>query len=251
MNVIDIRPGGSGRTPAPCGVVRPADRKDPAVTGAMPAGWRTVAKLLGRIGTITHISCFDRLVAEAADSGSVEREYLHLLARGADQLAGMRDLLGVDPVRVMARCGEVRWQPAGLGSVTKVFLEMASGVHVQYHGSLASGQDQHELWVDGARGVLRADAHLVWFRKAGWPLFVPIAPSLGPRADRSSSLATKAAARRERLPAIERGGAADGVGGDRWPLAIAAAVMRADRTGRPVAITAPVETPSSADGSAA
>ena len=76
---------------------------------------------------------------------------------------------------------------------------MASGVHVQYHGSLASDRDRHELWIDGERGALRTDGYLVWFRRKGWPRFAPVAVSFRGLADAASSPAARAAARRERL----------------------------------------------------
>jgi predicted dehydrogenase len=205
-----------------------------AVAGAVPACARTVRRLLraGRIGTVIHVSCIDRSASRSLDAAGPE--YVQLLAYGADHLAWIRDLLGVEPVKVLARCGRVPWRPEQHGSLTEAFLEMANGVHVQYHGSLASNLDHHQLWIDGERGVLRTDGRLVWFRKAGWPRFVPVAGSLGRRADSSSSPAARAAARLERLASIRRGTATVASRDDRLPLALAEAVMRADRSGRPV-----------------
>lgn len=188
----------------------------------------------GRIGTVTHVTCIDRSASASESLGAASPEYVQLLAYGADHLAWIRDLLGVEPVRVLARCGRVPWRPEQHGSLTEAFLEMASGVHVQYHGSLASNRDHHELWIDGERGVLRTDGRLVWFRKAGWPRFVPVAGSLGRRADPSTSPAARAAARHQQLGAVQHGAAPAASGDDRWPLALAEAVMRADRSGRPV-----------------
>jgi predicted dehydrogenase len=203
----------------------------------------------GRIGTITHVSCVDRRARGVERLGSAPVDYVQLLAYGADHLAWIRDLLGVDPVRVMARCGRVPWQPAPHGSLTEAFLAMASGVHVQYHGSVAGNRDHHELWVDGERGVLRTDGWLVWFRKTGWPRFVPVAASFRGRTD-ASSPAGRVAARRERLE--RRDPVADVAGHDRWPLAMAEAVMRADRLGRLVAVVEPAAaTPTAVDGSTA
>jgi hypothetical protein len=208
------------------------------VAGAPPAHAQITARLLraGWIGTVTHVSCVDRRARGVECLGAGEIDYVQLLAYGADHLASIRDLLEVEPVWVMARCGRVPWQVERHGSLTEAFLEMASGVHVQYHGSLASNRDHHELWVDGERGVLRTDGRLVWFRKAGRPLFVPVAGSLQRWVDASSPVA-RAAARRERLGAVERGEALFAVGDDDlWPLAMADAVIRADRSGRPVAV---------------
>ena len=79
---------------------------DGAVTmaGTPPAHVRTMARLLraDRIGTVTHVSCVDRRAQVVEPSPSVQVEYLQLLSYGADHLAWIRDLLGVDPVRVMA-----------------------------------------------------------------------------------------------------------------------------------------------------
>jgi hypothetical protein len=220
------------------GAAHRVGRRVVIMAGAPPAHAHIMARLLraGRIGTITHVSCVDRRARGVERVGAGEIDYVQLLAYGADHLAWIRDLLGVDPVRIMARCGRVPWQSKPHGALTEAFLEMASGVHVQYHGSLVANRDHHELWIDGERGVLRTDGRLVWFRKAGWPLFVPVAASRRRWADASSAVAS-AAARRERLGAVERGDAPAAVGDDDlWPLTMAGAVIRADRSGRPVAI---------------
>jgi hypothetical protein len=127
-------------------------------------------------------------------------------------------------------------------------------VHVQYHGSLASDRARHELWIDGERGALRTDGYLVWLRRRGWPRFAPIAPSFRGWAEAASSPAARAGARRERLGAFERGDPAAAVDDhDRWSLAIAGAVMRADRAGRLVPMFEPgkAAAPTGVDGSAA
>jgi predicted dehydrogenase len=220
-----------------------------------PAHIQTIGRLLraGRIGTVTHVSCVDRRARSMESLPSSEVEYLQLLAYGADHLAWIRDLLGADPVQVMARCGRAPWQEPN-GSLTEAFLAMAGGVHVQYHGSLASDRNRHELWIDGECGVLSADGYLVWFRKKGWPRFAPVAASFRGLADAASSSAARAAARRERLGALERGDPAGALDDhDRRSLAIAEAVIRADRSGRLVAMGETVEgaAPSTVDGSAA
>ena len=231
---------------------RRVDRRAVTMAGTPPAHVQTMARLLraGRVGTLTHISCVDR----RARGVQAEVEYLQLLAYGADHLAWIRHLLGVDPVRVMARCGGALSQSDPHGGLTEAFLAMASGLHVQYHGSLASDRDRHELWIDGERGALRTDGYLVWFRRKGWSRFAPVAASFRGWADAASSPGARAAARRERLGAFERGDPTAAVDDhDRWSLAIAGAVMRADRSGRLVAMFEPVEAaaPTAVDGSAA
>jgi predicted dehydrogenase len=223
------------------------------MAGRPPGHVQTMARLLraGRIGTVTHVSCVDRRTPGAERSASAEVEYLQLLAYGADHLDWIRDLLGVDPVRVMARCGRVPARSGPHGSLTEAFLAMASGVHVQYHGSVASDRDRHELWIDGERGALRTDGYLVWFRRKGWPRFAPVAASLRGWAGAASTPAARAAARHERLAVFERGDPAAAVDDhDGWPLAIAGAVMRADRSGRLVTMFEPTEAahPSAVDG---
>jgi predicted dehydrogenase len=235
---------------------RRLDRRALTMAGTPPAHIQTMGRLLraGRIGTVTHVSCVDRRARSVTSLLPSEADYGQLLAYGADHLAWIRDLLGVEPVRIMARCGRAPWQSESNGSLTEAFLAMAGGVHVQYHGSLASDRDRHELWIDGERGVLSADGYLVWFRKKGWPRFAPIAAPFRGLADAASSSAARAAARRERLGALERGDPAGAVDDhERWSLAIAGAVIRADRSGRLVAMSETVEgtAPSTVDGSAA
>jgi hypothetical protein len=225
------------------------------MAGRPPAHVQIMARLLraGWIGTVTHVSCVDRRAPGLERLASGAFEYLQLLAYGADHLAWIRDLLGVDPVRVIARCRIVeRLGPHG--SLTEAFLAMASGVHVQYHGSVASDRDRHDVWIDGERGVLRTNGYLVWFRRRGWPRFAPVAASFRGWADAASSPAARAGARRERLGAFERGDPAAAVDDrDRWSLAIAGAVMRANQAGRSVPVFEPVEAaaPAAVDGSAA
>jgi len=204
-----------------------------------PVYARSLARLLGAglIGTVTHVSCVDRRARVGASPAQAGPGYVQLLAYGADHLAWLRELLAVDPVRVMARCAQLPWRSEGLGDLTEAFLEMASGVHVQYHGSLASLRDHHELWIDGERGALRTNGRLVWFRRTGWLRFVPVAGSPRRWTDDPSVAAVKAADRRRRLDAFNPEETAGG--DDRWPLAIAEAVIRADRSGRPVAVTEP------------
>jgi hypothetical protein len=86
---------------------------------------------------------------------------------------------------------------------------MADGVRLQYHGSLTSNRREQTLWIDGAAGVLWTDRSRVWWRKRGWPVFVPL---LTRRAR-----ATEAA--RDKTP---------------WGRRVVDAAMLSDRTGRVV-----------------
>jgi len=76
------------------------------------------------------------------------------------------------PAAVMARLT----QTDDGGSRTEAFLEVQGGTHVHYSGMLGDDAGSHILWIEGTKGSLRTDGRGIWWRKRGWPLFVPIVP---------------------------------------------------------------------------
>jgi len=127
----------------------------------------------GQVGTITHVSCIDQQARPATDNGLAQTDYAQLLDTGTQHFDSLRSILGVQPVRVIARCGKAPWSPYRHGSTTEALLEMEHTIHVQYYGSLTSNRSTHSWWIEGEKGVLWADRR-VWWRKRGWRFFLPM-----------------------------------------------------------------------------
>jgi len=118
----------------------------------------------GRIGSIGHISCIDRrqlASQEAADTAYYARA-------GANQLAALCELLGQSPMLVTARTrGD-----SGAASL-QVFLQLDEQTRIHYFATFGAAPAEHQLWIEGSDGSLQTDGNSVWWRKRGWPKFIP------------------------------------------------------------------------------
>jgi hypothetical protein len=113
---------------------------------------------------------------------------------------------------------------------------MEGGVYVQYHGSLTSSRDGHALWIEGDRGALWTNRAHVWWRKRGWPLFVPLGvpTALSPDTPRRIRAATTALLDQFEAATLGRR-VPDTSGEDHvWTLSMIEAAMLSDKTGRAV-----------------
>jgi predicted dehydrogenase len=141
-------------------------------------------------------------------------------------------------VRVVARCGKAPWSAYLHGSTTEGILEMENNINIQYYGSLTSNRYESSLWIEGDKGVLRADQTHVWWRKRGWKFFLPLRMVKIPPGDAlkypREGTATlldqlSAAVRLKRLPETN--------GEDNlWTLSMMEAAMLSDKTGKVVEI---------------
>jgi hypothetical protein len=89
---------------------------------------------------------------------------------------------------------------------------MGNGVHIHYTGTTDTPSNEHLLWLEGSKGSVKTDTKRVWWRKKGWPIFVPIQPGFGPAdsalvsPDRAALVEMAAAASDQRpLPAYRTG----------------------------------------------
>jgi hypothetical protein len=128
----------------------------------------------GRIGGVTQVSFVDRRMAPPNTPASAHAPYAQLHDAAGPHFDSLCAILGTAPVSVVARATRAAWSPYDHGSTTEVIIEMTDGVRVQYHGSLTSNRTERAVWIDGASGVLWVDLSRVWWRKRGWPVFVPI-----------------------------------------------------------------------------
>jgi predicted dehydrogenase len=137
----------------------------------------------GKVGTVTHVSCADRRVVSNSEPES--SAYCQLLSVGIHQLEMLRQVLGVDPISLISRCSRSPWSPYEHGSTSEVFLEMGRNIHLQYYGSLTSNRNEVTLWIEGDKGVLKADGSRIWWRRRGWKFFAPLSFRKSPRPEQS------------------------------------------------------------------
>ncbi len=122
----------------------------------------------GRIGAIGHISCVDRRPGDSVSSPEND-EIAGIVAIGASQLAQICDLLGQSPVSVIARVTRDSSR-----TCLQVFLQLDEQTVVHYFATFDDDPCGHELWIEGAGGSLKTDGNSVWWRKRGWPKFLPV-----------------------------------------------------------------------------
>jgi len=120
-----------------------------------------------RIGAIGHISCIDRrsCIAEAPNENTLATD---IAAASAGCLAGICDLLGYEPASVTARLTH-----NDRVTSLQAFLHVNSQIGIHYFATFDDGPREHELWIEGSEGSLRTDGNSVWWRKRGWPVFIP------------------------------------------------------------------------------
>ncbi|MEO8464106.1 MAG: hypothetical protein ABI640_02105 [Gammaproteobacteria bacterium] len=127
----------------------------------------------GRLGAIGHVSCVDH--RSSAGNASSPEASTQLVSVGCGHLMSVQALVATRPLNVMAELTARSPQDVS----TAAFVELEQGVHIQYFGSVGSGPDHHELWIEGTGGSLRTDGGNVLWRKRGWRFFVPLRFSLG------------------------------------------------------------------------
>lgn len=180
---------------------------------------RALAQLLcrGQVGTITHVSLVDHRPNAGAPRDGDHVTYVQLRTAGIYAFETLRRVLGVNPVNIVARCTAAPWHEQQHGAITEAIVEMERNIHVQYHGSLTSNREEYALRIDGDRGVLRSSRRSIWWRKRGWPLFVPIWSTWPGRT-------------------LEQREAETDSEDSLWSVAMSEAAIESDRTGRVVRV---------------
>jgi hypothetical protein len=134
-----------------------------------------------RIGAIGHISCIDRR-SRISDSPGENGLATDIAAASADRLAEICDLLGYEPASVT-----VQSQRNERVTSLQAFLQVNSQTGIHYFATFGDGPREHELWIEGSEGSLRTDGNSVWWRKRGWPVFIPTRIGLFGTASKSRS----------------------------------------------------------------
>lgn len=185
----------------------------------------------GRVGVVTHVSCVDRR-RHRPEANFMQADHAQLLQAAPDHFDSVRNILGLNPVSVFARCTKAAWSPYRHGSTSEAIVEMEAGVYVQYHGSLTSGRDEHSLWIDGDRGTLWTDRAHVWWRKRGWPLFVPVLALNADAFDAARRIRRGMQALLDQLQAATFSNRTpETIGDDNiWTLSMIEAAIRSDKT---------------------
>ncbi len=193
----------------------------------------------GKMGTITHVSCIDRRAEPVGDNYRSRMDYVQVMEVGEHHFDGLRNVLGVNPVRVMAHCGQAPWSGYQHGATTEAFLEMEAGIRVQYYGSLTANRYEHELWIEGERGALRMDARRVWWRKRGARFFLPLSmPKIQPGDAMRYPRAGTASLLDQLHAAVHHEATPETHGEDNlWSLAMVEGVKASDRDGQSIDIT--------------
>jgi predicted dehydrogenase len=192
----------------------------------------------GRVGTITHVSCSDRRSSPTQGSFLAQTDYAQLLDVGAYHLDSLRTILGLSPVSVIARCSKVPWSGYQHGSTTAALLQMEHNVHIQYYGSLTSNRNDHALWIEGDRGVLRTDRSRLWWRKRGWRFFLPVRTYRARAGDalEYSRESTMTLLNQLKTAVVEKRPPTTNGKDHLWSSSMIEAVMLSDKTGKAVCI---------------
>ncbi len=127
----------------------------------------------GWIGPVTHASMISRS-AVPADDRLAQVDYSQLFAQGAEELEAVAMVLGGKPAGVISRSETPAWSGYRHGSTTELFLEFEGQVHLHYQGRLVPGSGEQEIWIEGHKGTLWTDGERLWWRKRGWPRFLPL-----------------------------------------------------------------------------
>jgi predicted dehydrogenase len=201
---------------------------------------QTLRRLLhaGKVGTVTHVSCTDRRTCPPQRGVLAGAEYTQILNVGAHHFDSLRSMLGVNPVRVMARCGKAPWSEYRHGSTTEAFVEMEHNINVQYYGSLTSSRHEHALWIEGDQGVLWTDRRHIWWRQRGWRFFIPIRAHKVPPGDAMKYPREGTATLLQQFQAaVHKGQLPETHGEDNLQsLSMVEAVMLSDTTGKTIHI---------------
>jgi len=186
----------------------------------------------GRVGQVIQASFMDWRKQASEENWLTKTDHAQLLDKAIDHFDGIRSILGLNPVSLIAEIQNDPWSIYRHGSITQSMIELEQRVHVLYYGSVTSAQDQHETRVEGEKGVLWTDRKMVWWRKRGWPRFIPLLvkrPRASERQHRRRLLELMKGALQGRPIEMD----------DRevlWPIAMSEAVIQSAREGRPVEV---------------
>ncbi len=192
----------------------------------------------GKVGTVTHVSCMDRRAEPVGENYRSRMDYVQVMEVGEHHFDGLRHVLGVNPLRVLAHCGQAPWSGYQHGATTEAFWEMEAGIRVQYYGSLTANRYEHELRIEGEHGALRMDSRRVWWRKRGTRFFLPLPmPKIQP-GDAMRYPRAGTAALLDQLHAVVHEGVIPETHGEDnlWSLAMVEGAKVSDRDGQSIDI---------------
>src|SRR5262245_11295269 len=127
-----------------------------------------------RVGRVSSATCIARRRRPGKGTFLGTMDYPQITDVGVHNFDSLRGILGIDAVAVVCRASNPSWSDYRHGAVTEALIEMEGDVVVQYLGTLTSDRDEYSLRVEGEEGVLWTDRKRAWWRKKGWPIFMPV-----------------------------------------------------------------------------
>jgi predicted dehydrogenase len=137
----------------------------------------------GRVGKLLSATCIARRRRPGKGTFLGTMNYPQITDVGVHNFDSLRYILGINALAVTCRVSNPPWSDYRHGAVTEALIEMERDVAVQYMGTLTSDRDEYSLWVEGEDGILWTDRKRLWWRKKGWPLFIPIRKRSVPKGD--------------------------------------------------------------------
>jgi predicted dehydrogenase len=201
---------------------------------------RTVRAMVrqGRIGRLTFATCQARRRRPGRGTFLATMDYPQLMDAAVHHFDGLRSMLGLDALAVIARVTNPPGSDYRHGAVTEALIEMDGGVHVAYLGTLTSHRDEYRLWLEGEHGTIQTDRKRVWWRRRGRRFFTPVGRVPVPKGDALPYPREGTASLLDALhAAVTRGAEPETSGADNVrTLAIVEAVTRSAEESRPVPV---------------
>src|SRR5215468_3183527 len=151
------------------------------------AAERTVGQWLAanRLGRIATVVCVDRRNQPPSEQGPWvgNMDYPQLVEIAVHHFDSFRYLFRRNAVSISA----CLFNPPGSlyrsGAATEALIEMEGKLQIAYFGTLVSHRYEYSLLIEGENGSLWTDRKRVWWRKKGWPFFLPVKLVAVPRGD--------------------------------------------------------------------
>jgi predicted dehydrogenase/predicted AlkP superfamily phosphohydrolase/phosphomutase len=142
------------------------------------AAERTVGHWLAsnRLGAIATVVCIDRRNQPPSEQGQWvgSMDYPQLIEIAVHHFDSFRYLFRRNAMSISA----CLFNPPGSlyrsGAATEALIEMEGKLQIAYCGTLVSHRYEYSLLIEGENGSLWTDRKRVWWRKKGWPFFVPV-----------------------------------------------------------------------------
>jgi predicted dehydrogenase len=201
---------------------------------------RTVRRWIveGRLGAPRMATCIDRRAQPPADLGAFAAALNRpqLIEIAVHHFDSFRYLLGLRPVRVVARTFNPPGSEYKAGAGTHAMIEMEGGTAVLYSGWLSAHRFEYELCIEGEIGSLWTDRKRVWWRARGARFFRPVRVDKSPDGDRYPRAGTTSLLDQFRDAVISGRSPETSAQDNLWTIAMMDGAIRSAEQGDSVAI---------------